>query len=188
MENILFCASTRWSPSVIDPSLFGFLTILLYAVATCLCLRPLAKRKPIGGHGYWSLMMFWLALLLCNGLFDIQGGLSAAMQCLVRQTGWQGKHLLPHAAALIGTSLTAILIFVCILLALGRDVSKLWPSLLGVVGILTVTGAHAFASFATAAGLIAPATSVETLKLVEPASVALIALNAAFLPSRARRY
>ncbi|NTV96156.1 MAG: hypothetical protein HGA75_12190 [Thiobacillus sp.] len=84
----------RWSPGIGDPTLAGWLTVLLYLIAAWQCHRlirsehTLRLRLGIDEKRVWWAVAVGLALLGVNKQLDLQTALTEFARLLARQQGW----------------------------------------------------------------------------------------------------
>lgn len=86
----------RWHAGIGDPSLFGWFTVGLYALAAVLaaaaakrCLRrgP-ALQRPGRERAFWALTAIVLAVLAVNKQLDLQSWFTHAARDLAKEQGW----------------------------------------------------------------------------------------------------
>jgi hypothetical protein len=91
-----FMATISWRPGIGDPSLLGWLTVVIYAIGAILCARTsLATRRvqsrAEGSPGVWMLYALMLLLLGLNKQLDLQTLLIEAGRQLALSEGWYEK-------------------------------------------------------------------------------------------------
>ena len=112
------CISYRWAPGIGDPTIFGWLTVLLYVVAAVLSFLKAREGFSNSHSGIVDQRFFWLglsillSLLAVNKQLDLQSLLTAAGRCLAHAQGWyegrgavqRGFILMLAVSALLGGS------------------------------------------------------------------------------------
>lgn len=76
-----------WNPQIGDPTLYGWLTVLLYAVAAWLCGRA-AQVGPTGERRFWFILCGILAFLCINKELDLQSMFTAIGRGVAKSQGW----------------------------------------------------------------------------------------------------
>lgn len=188
MEKILFCANGRWEPAVVDTSFAGWLTVAAYATAAIVCLRPLSRRKPVGGHNFWMLIFIGLITLLVSHLTNIQGGLAAILTCAADTTDLNGNTSIYRIALFMGILVIGLVTLGCTTLTLWRDVKRIWPSLIGIACIFGLIAMRVYSGGVNGPVVNTPLAPMPLSRLIELIAVVLILFNASLLPKRARRY
>jgi len=93
MSAILDCALDRWDPVIGDPTVTGWLTVVIYALVASLAAR-LAWRAPFPASSRTRERAFWILLVLCfaalavNKQLDLQSFLTAIGRCAAKLQGW----------------------------------------------------------------------------------------------------
>ena len=91
---LLECISVHWTPEIGDPTIFGWLTVLLYLVAAGLSFARArdafaawddrAKRRRV----FWLVASAALVALSVNKQLDLQSLATATVRCLAFDGGW----------------------------------------------------------------------------------------------------
>ncbi len=88
------CISYRWSPGIGDPTLVGWLTVLVYLAAAGLAFLRARDVFGAAGAAGAELKVFWLGLavllvlMAVNKQLDLQSALTVAGRCLAVEQGW----------------------------------------------------------------------------------------------------
>lgn len=93
-----FVSQIRWRPGIGDPSLFGWLTVVAYALAAVLCFiaarRGLAADDSAPGrrrYRVWLGVAVLMLILCVNKQLDLQSLFTDIGRTLARQEGWYGQ-------------------------------------------------------------------------------------------------
>ncbi len=144
----------HWSPGIGDPTLGGWLTVILYFAAASVCLwvaRDLRKRKqtaPLVRRELWLWFAFSLVLWLLglNKQLDLQTAFTEVGRILARGSGWYDRRAYVQkgfiaALGLGGVVLAALL--VVLLRRLGRRV-KIAAVGMCFIGVFVLIRASSF--------------------------------------------
>jgi undecaprenyl pyrophosphate phosphatase UppP len=90
-----FTAAISWRPGIGDPTLLGWITVVIYAIAAFLCIRAsfASVRAPgrVGFPAVWTLYALLLILLGFNKQLDLQTLVIEAGRQLALSEGWYEK-------------------------------------------------------------------------------------------------
>lgn len=132
----------KWSPGIGDPSMGGWLTVLLYVIAAWQVWRLLrywdepsitAFRNE---HWFWRALLMGLVLLGINKQLDLQSALTEVGRILAEEQGWYDDRRQVQAAFIAGVFIMGLTLFALTLnLTWGAPVATLW-ALLGSTGLV----------------------------------------------------
>jgi hypothetical protein len=137
-------ADGRWMPGIGDPSVMGWVTVVVYFVTAWLCYR--ASRRASGSDPYASVEQkvawVWLGLALLLGALGINKQLD--LQSLVTQIGedmahaqgWYKHRRIVQAIFVAGIGLGSLAVGVLGLWWLRDRLTQLWPAILGTALML----------------------------------------------------
>lgn len=179
------CIDARWSLSVGDPSLAGWATAAGYGATALLCGVLAARRRGRADRLFWAAAALGLAALAANKQLDLQSALTAAGRCVSQMQGWYDDRRAVQAAVVSVSLGVAAMAAVWLLWRMRRALAATWPALLGGV-FLMAYGAIRAAGFHHAAPPVGLDLDAAHVGLLEPAGIALIALNACWLLLRRR--
>ena len=120
-----------WSPEIGDPTLFGWLTVLAYAVAAWLCGRA-AQVGPKGERRFWFILCGILAFLCINKELDLQSLLTAVGRGVSREQGWYEQRRDYQLFFIVALGLVALVMTLALLAMMRR---ARWPVLGGIAGL-----------------------------------------------------
>ena len=93
METLVSCALKRWSPGIGDPTVTGWMTVVVHALTACLAVA-VVMRAPfplVSGRRerrFWAMIAVTLAFLAVNKQLDLQSFCTAVGRCLAKAQGW----------------------------------------------------------------------------------------------------
>lgn len=90
-QQIAFCAIVdgRWHAGIGDPTIFGWLTVLVYLVAVKRCFTKAKDSKLFGGnYQFWLYLAAFLFLLGINKQLDLQSWFTELMRDRAKIYGW----------------------------------------------------------------------------------------------------
>jgi hypothetical protein len=79
----------RWHPGIGDPTVFGWITVLFYAIAMCMSARLAFLQKKSGGrYQFWLFLALFLLLLGINKQLDLQTWFTQTLREAAHLQGW----------------------------------------------------------------------------------------------------
>jgi DNA-directed RNA polymerase subunit RPC12/RpoP len=82
-------ADGRWHVGIGDPTIFGWLTVLLYLTAVARCIAKSKESKFFGGnYQFWLYLAAFLLLLGINKQLDLQSWFTEVMRDRAKVYGW----------------------------------------------------------------------------------------------------
>lgn len=137
------CVFNRWSPTIGDPTFWGWVTVVAYGVCALLALCVVIRRRGGSRRGqvFWTLLCLAMAFLAVNKQIDLQSLLTATGRCMAHQQGWYEDRR-AFQREVIGALLIVILIVLSTSLYLMRR--DLRRNGLALLGLIVVAGFVAF--------------------------------------------
>lgn len=135
VSGLFDCIFTDWSPTIGDPTLTGWVTVVAYLAASCLSALVLF-------HHSGKLRIFWLGLsiilllLAVNKQLDLQSALTAAGRCLSKAQGWYEDRRSVQIAFILAILVICGVIAAVLLWVMRREIPLIWPALIGIVSLL----------------------------------------------------
>lgn len=93
------CALDSWSPGIGDPTIMGWVTVLVYILAA-LVAAGAARRAPFPietqrrERAFWHILTVLLLALAVNKQLDLQSYMTAFARCMAKEQGWyQGRRV-----------------------------------------------------------------------------------------------
>ncbi|MTH62931.1 hypothetical protein [Paracoccus shanxieyensis] len=107
------CVAQDWTPTIGDPEITGWLTVLSYLLSLVLAVLVL-RRNPAGlARGLWITIAGLLAFLALNKQLDLQTALTATGRCAARVQGWYDERFwvqLGFIGVLIAVTLVVLIV------------------------------------------------------------------------------
>lgn len=100
-----------WTPTIGDPTIYGWVTVFAYGVAALLCW----KARPTGNHSEeraWAALSLLLAALAINKQLDLQTLLTDVGRTTAKAHGWYRDRRIVQAAfiaALIAAAVVGVI-------------------------------------------------------------------------------
>ena len=187
LASLQSCVFDRWSPSLGDPTVAGWLTVAAYAA--CAVLAALVLQRRVAGRAplFWLLICLAMAFLAVNKQLDLQSLLTAIGRCVARLQGWYGER-----RAFQRHFIEGLLVVIALMLALGlyllrRDLRRNGLALLGLVVVAGFVAIRAVGFHHVDAMLNLRVQNLRYNVIFELSGLTLIALNALWLLRRKGR-
>ncbi|MEO1656287.1 MAG: hypothetical protein AAFR65_01070 [Pseudomonadota bacterium] len=128
-----------WRPGIGDPTVTGWLTVFLYAIAAVLAVTlASAFRKPIilrQEARFWALIALTFAALSINKQLDLQSLMTDIGRVMAREQGWYDTRRQAQEMFITGVGAGAALSFLVIVVLWWRSP---WPNRIAQVGTALV--------------------------------------------------
>jgi len=142
----------NWSPGLGDPSIGGWLTVLLYVVAALaswrvLALKPDRTGAPQGSErGYWMMLFVALVFLGINKQLDLQSALTEMGRMLAMQQGWYEDRQQVQMAFVVGALMAGLTVLAALINLTWGSPRATQLSLVGIVflGVFVLGRAASF--------------------------------------------
>lgn len=132
----------KWSPGIGDPSVAGWLTVVLYAAAAWTTWRLLRDWEALSPGAalhedwFWKMLLIGLVLLGINKQLDLQSALTEIGRMLADQQGWYENRRQVQIAFIVGIAIMGVTVLGATLnLTWGAPSATFW-ALLGSTGLL----------------------------------------------------
>jgi len=138
LMDLLSCAFRAWSPQIGDPTVWGWLTVMLYAAAALVAARvawqaPFPHRTRLTEQVFWACLAVGLAFLTVNKQLDLQSFMTAIARCAAQAQGWYEDRRIVQMLFILGLGLFVLVFGLYFMWLLwGTMRRSLWP-LLGAV-------------------------------------------------------
>jgi uncharacterized membrane protein (UPF0136 family) len=134
-----------WSPGIGDPSIAGWLTVLLYVVAAWVIWRLLHDWKNSHARNaryepwFWKTLLMGLVLLGINKQLDLQSALTEIGRILAARQGWYADRQQIQIAFIAGIAIMGLTLFAATLhMIWGAPSATVWALLGSTVLVLFV--------------------------------------------------
>lgn len=95
--NIVFAAMQdgRWHPGIGDPTVFGWVTVLVYLISAWRCVVKAKNSKKFGGnYKFWLYLGVFLLFLCINKQLDLQSWFTEVLKDKAQAHGWYAQRRL----------------------------------------------------------------------------------------------
>ena len=140
-NDMLHCVTGSWSPRIGDPTVMGWITVLLYATCAAACYRASALRHRDGA--FWFCLFLVTAFLCINKQLDLQTAITAVGRCLARSEGWYGQRRVIQATFIAILLSTGALAAIATLITLRKHLWRIGVAVLGLFALLTFVAVRA---------------------------------------------
>lgn len=191
-SELQICVINSWSPTIGDPSVVGWVTVVAYA-ATAILSALVIVLKAANRRTFWAFMAIILALLAVNKQLDLQSALTAIGRCHAQLYGWYEDRRTFQVAFIVLFSSIALSVALFVAWNMRRGLKRIWLALVGftLLGTFVVVRAAGFHNVDMFIGF--DVFGVRVNWLMELTGIVLIGLNAVILiaggpaPPRKRR-
>jgi hypothetical protein len=139
----------NWSPGIGDPTIGGWLTVVLYACTAWMSLRVLQRRHQLKASMsnnesmVWRMMVFGLIALGLNKQLDLQSALTELGRMLAFEQGWYGNRRQVQEAFIVALCIAGLTVLAAMtLLVWGSPKATLWACA-GASGLLVFVALRA---------------------------------------------
>ena len=87
-QTLTACILGRWSATIGDPHLMGWLTVVLYGLVAVLAVAVVRTGRTGQARGFWIVVAAAMGFLAVNKQLDLQSALTALGHCLAVAQGW----------------------------------------------------------------------------------------------------
>lgn len=126
----------NWSPGIGDPTIGGWVTVLLYFVAVWSTWRTASNLYGVGEVGTWRAISLMFVALGINKQLDLQTAFTEIGRVVAFQEGWYGQRQIVQVWFIIGVAVVCSLIAICLLILARRSPAPTWLALLGTTIVL----------------------------------------------------
>ena len=96
------CIARDWTPTIGDPEITGWLTVISYLVCLVLAIMVLRRRPARAARGLWLAIAVLMAFLAVNKQLDLQTALTATGRFVARAQGWYDSRQIVQLAFIAG--------------------------------------------------------------------------------------
>ena len=96
------CIAHDWTPTIGDPEITGWLTVISYVVCLVLAVMVLRRRPARAARGLWWVIALLMAFLAVNKQLDLQTALTVTGRCMARAQGWYDSRQVVQLAFIAG--------------------------------------------------------------------------------------
>lgn len=129
-------AEFNWRPGIGDPTVGGWVTVGLYALAAVSAWRTFHTAVDRSESALWCGIFFMLVALGINKQLDLQSALTELGRILAFEQGWYGQRQVVQLWFIIGAAIVCLILAI-LLLALARSASlATWVAISGMTIVL----------------------------------------------------
>ncbi len=103
------CIARDWTPTIGDPEITGWLTVISYVMCLVLAVMVLRRRPARAARGLWLVIAVLMAFLALNKQLDLQTAMTATGRCLARAQGWYDRREIVQLAFIAGLLLGVVM-------------------------------------------------------------------------------
>lgn len=137
------CVFNRWSPTIGDPTFWGWVTVAAYATCALLALCVVIRQR--GGtpraQVFWTLLCLAMVFLAVNKQLDLQSLLTATGRCVAGLQGWYEDRRPFQRNVILALLVVILIILSASLYLMRRDLRR---NGLALLGLIVVAGFVAF--------------------------------------------
>ena len=138
-----------WSPGIGDPTLVGWLTVVLYFLTAWCAYRVATKRAFLLSKTelwFWRMLALGLAALGVNKQLDLQTALTEFGRILAAEQGWYDERRQVQRTFIVTVALGNLLLGSVVAVLLRSAPRPTWLAIAGTIGLLCFVAIRA-ASF-----------------------------------------
>src|SRR6266478_9122626 len=130
-----------WSPGIGDPTIGGWLTVILYFLTMVSCWRTAdiirLRERYISSEKYtWRGVSILFLALGINKQLDLQTALTELGRVLAYYQGWYGERQTVQVWFMVGVAITCITTAIILLIWARKSPAPTWLALLGTAAVL----------------------------------------------------
>ncbi|WP_299846364.1 isopropylmalate isomerase [uncultured Roseovarius sp.] len=126
------CFDDRWSPTIGDPSIMGWVTVAAYGITALLTARLAISRAGQPERFFWLILALLLAALTINKQLDLQSALTAFARCMAKAQGWYENRKGVQTGFILGLLGASLVFLIALGLSMRNHLRRTWPAVLGV--------------------------------------------------------
>jgi hypothetical protein len=131
----------NWSPGIGDPTVGGWVTVILYFLAFVSSVRTARlvrlRERLAGNEKYlWRAMAFMFAALGINKQLDLQSALTELGRVAEDQQGWYDERQIVQIWFIVGVAVASISVVAILLILAWKAPVSTWFALMGTTIIL----------------------------------------------------
>jgi hypothetical protein len=125
----------NWTPGIGDPSVGGWLTVLLYFLAVVSCWRT-ARHSQLLDKKIWYVISISFLVLGTNKQLDLQTALTELGRVLASQEGWYGQRGTVQLYFVIAVALIFCWAIIALLVWARHSPLPTWLALVGTTSVI----------------------------------------------------
>lgn len=131
-----------WSPGIGDPTVGGWLTVVLYAWTAWLSSRVLLRERRLriplsfNERAFWRLLMVAMILLGINKQLDLQSAFTEMGRLLALEQGWYGNRRQVQEAFIFAVPIVGLTALAATAVLVWRSPAPTWWACSGATGLV----------------------------------------------------
>ena len=131
-----------WSPGIGDPTVGGWLTVILYAWAAWLSFRVLQRDRHqrivlgVNEKTVWRLMMAGMIALGINKQLDLQSAMTELGRLIALEQGWYGNRRQVQEAFIVAVPIVGLTALAAMTVLVWKAPAATWWACAGATGLL----------------------------------------------------
>jgi uncharacterized membrane protein YbhN (UPF0104 family) len=130
----------NWSPGIGDPTIGGWITVILYLLAVISCCKTAKLAKASAGvsqeHRTWRALSALFLALGINKQLDLQSALTEFGRMLARSQGWYNQRQGVQLAFIVLVAITCVVAALVLLIWARNAPAPTWLALIGTMLVL----------------------------------------------------
>ena len=126
----------HWRPVIGDPTLGGWVTVGLYALAAVSTLRTLREVEGPGEGTFWRGIFVVLVMLGINKQLDIQSAITELGRILAFSEGWYDRRQTVQVWFIMAVAAACSMLAIVLLLLVRQAPAPTWVALIGMAVVL----------------------------------------------------
>jgi len=126
----------HWRPGIGDPTVGGWVTVGLYALAAISVFRTLRAVERPGEGAFWRGIFIMLVLLGINKQLDLQSALTDLGRILAFLQGWYAQRQTVQVWFILGVAAVCLLVAIALLVLARKAPAPTWVALIGMAIVL----------------------------------------------------
>ena len=166
-----------WKPGIGDPTIYGWLTVVAYALGAWLCWRS-SRTSPARERRFWLVLTVIMALLCINKQLDLQSLFTDFARFEAKKHGWYAGRQKYQLAFIFVLGAMSALATTALLVRMRRARPPVWGGIVGLALLLLFVFVRA-SSFDKVDWFISQhLRSVRMNHLMELGGIAVVAISA----------
>lgn len=187
LSTLADCVFDRWSPTIGDPSVMGWVTVAAYGATALLVVMAFRRFPERGIRLFGVCLALLLAALMVNKQLDLQSALTATGRCLSQMQGWYEDRRMVQAIFIMALLLCFLCAGLGVFWVMRRHLGALWLMLFGVMFLLAFVAVRAVGFHHFDAIINTEVNNVRMNWVLELGGLVMIAINSVWLLSRHRK-
>jgi hypothetical protein len=125
----------NWTPGIGDPTIGGWVTVVLYFLAMVSCLVT-ARNSQVGERRIWAVISILFLILGINKQLDLQTAFTEVGRILALEEGWYERRQSVQLYFIIFVALVCVFVIITLLIWARRAPFPAWVALFGTTSVI----------------------------------------------------